>query len=358
MLRSSLRASLDRVRDYIWPITQAAVGAGIAWFLAHIVLGHPQPFFAPIAAVVALAAGTGGRGTQAVQMLVGVAVGVVVGELLVLVLGTGTLEVALAAATAMLAMAAASTQPLPLIQAGASAVLVIALQSPETGSERVVDALIGGGVALFISQVLLPPSPVSLSKDAGREALSSIAEGLRACARALSYNDAAAAEAALQCLREEGLGSTVHLSTARETSRKVARRTLRGWREMDRFWRLDAHLDKLDLLFGSVLLLSRASCRLLNERVGVPKQLVPAIGELARAIEALAEDPESPDARRRASDAARKAAREVAHGEDLGAPDPHATLAVEGLHLTASDVMRVIAPEEKSTEGGGLEPGA
>jgi uncharacterized membrane protein YgaE (UPF0421/DUF939 family) len=91
-------------------------------------------------------------------MLVGVAVGVVGGELLVLVLGAGTLEVALAAATAMLAMATASTQPLPLIQAGVSAVPVVALQSPETGSERIVDALVGGGVALLISQVL-PPEP-------------------------------------------------------------------------------------------------------------------------------------------------------------------------------------------------------
>jgi hypothetical protein len=105
------------------------------------------------------------------------------------------------------------------------------------------------------------------------------------------------------------------------------------------------HLDKLDLLFGSVLLLSRASCRLLNERVDVPEQLVPAIGELAWAIEALAEDPESPDARRRASGAAREAAREAVHGEDLGAPDPHTTLAVEEIRLAASDVMRLIAPE-------------
>jgi hypothetical protein len=96
---SSLRSSLDRIRDYIWPITQAAVGAEMAWFLAHTVLSYPQPFFAPIAAVVALAVGAGGRGTQAVQMLVGVAVGVVGGELLVLVLGTGTLEVALSLET-------------------------------------------------------------------------------------------------------------------------------------------------------------------------------------------------------------------------------------------------------------------
>jgi uncharacterized membrane protein YgaE (UPF0421/DUF939 family) len=56
------------------------VAAGIAWFLTHTVLGHPQPFFAPIAAVVALAKDVGGRGIQATEMLVGVALGVATGE--------------------------------------------------------------------------------------------------------------------------------------------------------------------------------------------------------------------------------------------------------------------------------------
>jgi uncharacterized membrane protein YgaE (UPF0421/DUF939 family) len=110
MLRSSLRSSLGRVRDYI---AQAAVAAGIAWFLAHTALGHSQPFFAPIAAVVALAADVGGRGAQAAQMLADVALGVAVGELLVLVLGTGAPEVTLAAAMAMLAMAPHRPNPSP-----------------------------------------------------------------------------------------------------------------------------------------------------------------------------------------------------------------------------------------------------
>lgn len=304
------------MRDTAWPVAQAAVAAGIAWFLAHTVLGHPQPFFASIAAVVALAAGVGGRGTQAAQMLVGVATG----ELLVLVLGTGPLEVTFAAAVAMLAMAAASTQPLPLIQAGASAVLVVTLQSPETGGERDLDALVGGVVALFISQILLPLSPVSLLKDAGREALSTIAEGLRASARALSDSDAAAAATALECLREEGLGSTADLGAAREASEKVARRTLRGRWEADRFGRLDARLGEVGLLTGSALLLAHAARLLLDERVAAPGWLVPAIHELARAVEVLAEAPESPDARRRAR---------------------------------ASDIERIATPE-----GDGLEPTA
>jgi len=44
-----------RTRNDAWPIVQGAGAAGIAWFLAYTVLGHPQPFFAPITAVAALA---------------------------------------------------------------------------------------------------------------------------------------------------------------------------------------------------------------------------------------------------------------------------------------------------------------
>lgn len=47
--------------------------------------------------MVALAANVGGWGGQAITMLVGVGVGVLVGELLVLILGTGAAELAVAA---------------------------------------------------------------------------------------------------------------------------------------------------------------------------------------------------------------------------------------------------------------------
>lgn len=252
-MRFSLKKSRQRLREAAWPIFQAAVAAGIAWTLAQVVLGHPQPVFAPSAAVVALAASVGGRGTQAAEMLLGVAVGVVVGEGLVLVLGTGAPEVALASLAAMLVMAAVRIGPLPLIQAGSSAVLVVALQSPSSGAGRMLDALIGGAVALLFSQVLFPPSPASILKDAGRQALGSLAEGLRANAQALARGDAAAAEAALERLRAEGRSAISALDAAWEKGGKVARRTLRGRLEAERFGRLDACVGDLDLLCASVL---------------------------------------------------------------------------------------------------------
>ncbi len=89
----ALRRSLTRSRAQVWLVTQAAAGAGAAWFLATTFLSHSSPIFASIAAVVALAANVGSRGAQAVTMLVGVVAGVVVGEVLAVILGTGTTEI-------------------------------------------------------------------------------------------------------------------------------------------------------------------------------------------------------------------------------------------------------------------------
>jgi hypothetical protein len=268
------------VRDEIWPVVQAAVAAGVAWFISYRLLGHPQPVFAPTAAVVSLAVGAGGRGRQAIQMLVGLGVGVAVGELLVLFLGTGTPQVMLAAA-----------------------------------------------VALFFSQVLFTPSAVSLLKDEAGDVLTSISAGLDACADALLCDDADAAESALGRLRGEGAPALPELAAARDTGLKVSRRILRGRREMDRFERLVAW----------------AARRLLDGGDVPPAWSVPAVRDLARAVDAFSKDPESPEAGRIARRSAREAgSRAVATGEARS----HGMLLVEAVQLAASDILRIAPPGE------------
>src|SRR5215208_3439878 len=63
----------------------SALAAGLAWALAHQLLGHPQPVFAAVAAIVCLAPGMASRGGQAVNMMLGLVTGIVVGEILLLV---------------------------------------------------------------------------------------------------------------------------------------------------------------------------------------------------------------------------------------------------------------------------------
>src|SRR5438128_767662 len=77
-------------------LLQATVAATTAWMVAKHVVHHHQPFFAPIAAAVALNASVGERGLNAVRMLLGVFLGIAVGELAILGFGGGYGTLALA----------------------------------------------------------------------------------------------------------------------------------------------------------------------------------------------------------------------------------------------------------------------
>ncbi len=70
-----LVSGTERLMVNVWPILQTSVAASLAYFLAAVVLGSEQPFFAPIAAVVTLGLAPGQRGRRALEVALGVAVG-------------------------------------------------------------------------------------------------------------------------------------------------------------------------------------------------------------------------------------------------------------------------------------------
>src|SRR5205085_1550060 len=164
-------ASVGRLRRALWPIVQAAAASGLAWYITHNVLGHPQPFFAPIAAAISLSATVGRRWRNAVQMMFGVTLGIVLSEGVVRVAGTGVLPLTLAVLLAMCAAVLFNPMPMFVNQSAASAILVVALRSGGIAGERLTDAWIGGGCALLISLVLFPPHPLPLLGTAVRDAL-------------------------------------------------------------------------------------------------------------------------------------------------------------------------------------------
>lgn len=84
-------------------IGQCAIGAGLAWLVAKDVIGHPRPFFAPVAVVVAVGVGFGQRLRRVAEMVVGVSLGVGVGDLLVSWIGTGSWQITVVVALAMAA---------------------------------------------------------------------------------------------------------------------------------------------------------------------------------------------------------------------------------------------------------------
>ena len=87
--RTSLGTRVERLRSKSFAIAQCAFAAGVAWLIAKDLLGQTTPFFAPIAAVVSLGTSYGQRLRRVAEVTVGVALGVLLGDLLVVWLGSG-----------------------------------------------------------------------------------------------------------------------------------------------------------------------------------------------------------------------------------------------------------------------------
>ena len=87
--RESMRQRLLRVSDKRWQIVQCAAAAGVSWLIAAELLGHQTPFFAPVAAVVSLGTSYGQRLRRVAEVTAGVALGVLLADLLAILIGSG-----------------------------------------------------------------------------------------------------------------------------------------------------------------------------------------------------------------------------------------------------------------------------
>lgn len=170
---------LRRLRRALWPIAQTTVAAAIAWYLAHDVLGHREPFFAPIAAAVCLWTTNLVRAELAVEMIIGVALGIAVGTTVLATLGAGPIgmgaAVLVSLTLAVLIAQSFSTQRTMFVnQSVISAILIVAFPHTGLGVERLYDALIGGGLAVVFSILLSPKNPLTVLSDARRDALTAL----------------------------------------------------------------------------------------------------------------------------------------------------------------------------------------
>lgn len=178
--RLSARARLARWRSKRWQIVQCAVAAGVAWVVASDLLGHPTPFFAPVAAVVALGTSYGQRLRRVAEITVGVAVGVFIADLLVLEIGTGGWQIALIVALAMSSAFLLDGGQLLVTQATVQSIIVSTLvPEPDAAFTRWTDAAIGGLVAL-VAATVVPAAPLRRPREQAAVVMRKIAGLLRA----------------------------------------------------------------------------------------------------------------------------------------------------------------------------------
>ena len=279
------------MRTAAWPLVQIAVAAALAWLLATKVLGHEDAYFAPVAAIIALATTRGQRVRQSLEMMLGVAVGIGVGDLLVRAIGIGTWQLALIVALALTAALTLGPGRMLSTEAAVSAALV-ATVSPETQGfppTRFLDALLGGTVALLFSQLLFPVHPVRVVREALESILARLATTLDDVADSLERRDLEQAKRTLRHAREINYDWS-EVEHALDAGREAARFSPSGRRSRGRFADVQDVGLPLDLTVRDGRTLARGAVRALTIGETVPEGIPASIHELASGARELASE--------------------------------------------------------------------
>lgn len=206
---------------------ESALAAGIAWWIGLLVFGPEHtPLFAAIAAIVSLAPGLPSHSRQALGLVAGVVVGIVVGEIaLASFEGAHPALLALVVFISIMLAISVQVQPIIGIQAGVSTVIVLVEGQGENSYARIIDALIGGTVALAFSQVLLTPDPFAIMRRQGGKLLDA-AKALREALDKCRKGEVEASEVR-SAVRDLDMAAA-DLDEQLEYVERIGSRTLRG----------------------------------------------------------------------------------------------------------------------------------
>jgi hypothetical protein len=289
---------MNRLRERLWPILQTALAATTAWYAAVLLLPDGRPSFASIAAVIALGASYGQRGSKALQLIAGVVLGICVASALVALIGAGALQIGVMVVLAMSAAVLLGGGELLTAEAAVSAILLVSLD-PNTSDasftlNRILEGLIGGGVALAVTSFVFPPDPALHVGRAAQAVFSGLGAALERLAAALAAGDAAVAAEALDEAR--ALDALVAefdetLRVGRETARLSPRRRV-SLGELERY---GASFAQVDFAVRDTRVLGRHVVRLARSGEPVPAALPEAVRELGLAVWSLAGAYEQPD---------------------------------------------------------------
>jgi uncharacterized membrane protein YgaE (UPF0421/DUF939 family) len=336
-LRGQVRRRTSRLRAGLWTIAQTSLAVGAAWAIARQL--DSSPFFAPISAVVSLAATRGQRTRRAIELVIGVAVGITIADLIVSVLGTSTPVLMLVVALSMGAALFLGAGTILMSQAGVSAIFVTTVEQPHGFTpNRFIDALIGGAIALLISQVIMPRDPVAGVRNAVHALGERLGLALRETAQAMRDGDLERARRALELSR----GTDAQLEDFADAV-EIARETVSirppVWRARERLPLYAGAVAQLDLAARNARVLARRAVATVRRHGAVHADLAAAVDLLADALSELVahlDDPEQETSSRRlALEAARRATGVLARDHTMST-----SALVAQVRSTAVDLLR------------------
>lgn len=292
--RTRLLHGIQRVRVRWMLIVQATLAAGIAYWFAVSVLGHINPFFAPMAALLGVnVMAVGPRLKFSLELTIGAALGVGVGDFIISLLGPGFWQLTVGVLFAMVIGVFVGRGPLVVNQAASSAILIATIIPPgSSGSyNRMTDALVGGLIGVFVMAVL-PRNPVPAARrkvatvlDLGADILFDVAEGMQA-------RDTDRIRAALQVGRSSQAEVSLMDQTVADAAEQVKVSPLL-WRRKDQLSSLSRVVHPTDNALRNIRILARRAIVAQEDHVEFSPELVElvaGVSEAARSVRRLIDD--------------------------------------------------------------------
>lgn len=268
-------------------LVQSALAAGVAFWFASEVLGHERPFFAPAAAIIGLGASYRQRWRRTVEIVVGVAIGVGVGDLVVALVGSNVWVLVLAVLVAMSLAVLLDAGALIVTQAGVQAAIVTVLVAdPEQDLDRWLDAVVGGSTALLFA-VLSPVGPLRRPREHAVAVLRTLASLLRDAVTANLTGDVALAHQALERARATEYSLVKLRDLTEERSDAAAFSVVGRGRARRARTDLDAAVV-LDLAVRNARVLVRRADVAVEREEPIPRDVLQLVADLAGVIDHIA----------------------------------------------------------------------
>jgi uncharacterized membrane protein YgaE (UPF0421/DUF939 family) len=285
--KASLRQRFTRLKNRSFFIVQCGSAAAVAWWVATTLLHHTSAFFAPVTVMLSLGMSYGQRLRRVVEVTIGVAIGVFVGDTFVHVFGSGVWQIAVVAITAMTIAVLLGAGTMLVTQAGVQAIIVTTLVAQqEFALSRWIDAVVGGGVAL-LAATITPASPLRRPRAQAAVVVAELSAILTCTAEALRRSDTDLAADALQRARD----SERALDELREASAEgIAVVRLSPFRRghLPAVQAIADLLEPLDLAIRNIRVLVRRASVAIRMGEEVPNTYVDLISSLAEVTDEIA----------------------------------------------------------------------
>lgn len=286
----SVLSRARRVRSKSVYILHSTIAAGLAFWVAREFAGHPQPFFAPMAAVIILGLSGSDRLKRAMEMAVGGIMGVAVGDTLFQFVGSGPFQMTVIVLISLIVGTFLSKSQLVTNQIVIGSILIATILPPggqTTGMDRAVDALIGSAIGILVI-ALIPSSPLAAGRAEISKVLSIGASVLSDVSQGLRTGDAAIIQQARDAVR--GTQSNINdMLDAAKSAKETTEVSPFMWGNIRQIRSMERILEPVDNGIRGVRVLARRACVLAEDGDKVSEEQIDMIDELADVAETLSE---------------------------------------------------------------------